>query len=50
MTSKLSPIVLCLLIVLTVNLGFAQDWNGGPGNWSTCADGTPGCPGLVLQL
>ena len=45
MMSKLSPIVLCLLIVLTVNLGFAQDWNGGPGNWSTCADWTPGCPG-----
>ena len=46
MTSKFSSIVLCLLIGFTVNLGFAQDsWNGGPGNWSNCADWTPGCPG-----
>ncbi len=46
MMSKLSLIVLCLLIVLTVNPSFAQDsWKGGPGNWSNCADWNPGCPG-----
>ena len=46
MTLKSLPIVLCLLIAFTANPGFAQEsWNGGPGDWSTCADWTPGCPG-----
>src|SRR5271157_4578412 len=47
MTSKLSPIVLCLLVVLTVNPTFAQDnWLGGTGNWSNGADWSAGEPVL----